>query len=29
VRGTSLDNCTIYAEARGDGPGQLVKQWRS
>lgn len=29
VRGTSLDNCTIYAEARGDGPGQLVKQSRS
>jgi len=26
VRGTSLDNCTVYAEARGDGPGQLVKR---
>ncbi len=26
VRGTSLDDCTIYAEARGSGSGQLVKQ---
>ena len=26
VRGTSLDDCTIYAEARGKGGGQLVKQ---
>jgi hypothetical protein len=26
VSGTSLDNCTIYAEARGDGPGQLLKK---
>jgi hypothetical protein len=29
VRGTSLDDCTIYAEARGSGPGHLVKKSRS
>lgn len=26
VRGTSLDDCTIYAEARGSGQGQLAKK---
>jgi len=26
VRGTSLEDCTIYSEARGSGPGQLVKK---
>jgi hypothetical protein len=26
VRGTSLDDCTIYAEARGSGSGQMVKK---
>jgi hypothetical protein len=26
VRGTSLDDCTIYAEARGSSGGQLVKR---
>ena len=29
VRGRSLDDSTIYAEARGSGPGQLVKKRRS
>jgi len=26
IRGTSLDDCTVYAEARGGGGGQLLKQ---
>ena len=25
IRGTSLEDCTVYAEARGSAGGQLVK----